>query len=379
MTHQKAADAMARFTTARIIAAVVACLLCINATQGARAEPLHLRYGQAYSAARSIFSLPVAIADREGFFAREGLKVELLQPIPGGADNQITALHNDSVDITHVATPFLIRAALGGSDAVAIAAEFNNPIYSIIAKPEIESLAGLKGKVMALADEYGTITLSTRKLMALHGVQRGEFGARVIEGTSGRWACLRRGDCDAVVLGQPQDLVAIEQGFRLLGSTTEAVPELLYTVTAARRSWAEANKEAMVRYVRALAASFKFIRDGANRDRVVRTVMQSTSSSEKIAQQTLALFFEPERGVLPKQGEIDLAGLAQVIGMLGEAGGELTTVSFRKSRARPSGCCSTHTRYNSRSPLWVFGYFHFSCLRLLHAIGSCGSQRPLVQ
>jgi ABC-type nitrate/sulfonate/bicarbonate transport system substrate-binding protein len=190
----------------------------------------------------------------------------------------------------------------------------------VIAKPEIESLAGLKGKVMALADEYGTITLSTRKLMALHGVQRGEFGARVIEGTSGRWACLRRGDCDAVVLGQPQDLVAIEQGFRLLGSTTEAVPELLYTVTAARRSWAEANKEAMVRYVRALAASFKFIRDGANRDRVVRTVMQSTSSSEKIAQQTLALFFEPERGVLPKQGEIDLAGLAQVIAMLGEAG-----------------------------------------------------------
>src|SRR5258707_8051795 len=126
---------------------------------------------------------------------------------------------------------------------------------------------------MALGDEYGTITLSTRKLMALHGVQRGEFGARVIEGTSGRWACLRRGDCDAVVLGQPQDLVAIEQGFRLLGSTTEAVPELLYTVTAARRSWAEANKEAMVRYVRALAASFKFIRDGTNPDRVGQTVM----------------------------------------------------------------------------------------------------------
>jgi ABC-type nitrate/sulfonate/bicarbonate transport system substrate-binding protein len=317
MTCQKAPDAMVRFTTARMTTALAA-LLCI--VQAARAEPLHLRYGQAYSAARSIFSLPVAIADREGFFAREGLKVELLQPIPGGADNQITALHNDSVDITHVATPFLIRAALGGSDAVAIAAEFNNPIYSVIAKPEIENLAGLKGKVMALADEYGTITLSTRKLMALHGVQRGEFGARVIEGTSGRWACLRRGDCDAVVLGQPQDLVAIEQGYRLLGSTTEAVPELLYTVTAARRSWAQANKEAMVRYVRALAGAFTFIRDGANRDRVVRTVMQSTNSSEKIAQQTLALFFEPERGVLPKQGEIDLDGLARVIAMLGEAG-----------------------------------------------------------
>jgi len=274
----------------------------------------------AYSAARSIFSLPVAIAKGEGLFAREGLEVEFLVPIPGGADNQITALHNDSVDVTHVATPFLIRAALGGSDAVAIAAEFNNPIYSVIAKPEIATFADLKGKLIGLADEYGTITLSTRKLMAMHGLARGEFGVRVIEGTSGRWACLRRGDCDAVVLGQPQDLTAIEQGYRLLGTSTEAVPDLLYTVTAVRRSWAEANKEAIVRYVRALSAAFAFIRDPANRGSVARTVMQSTNAPEAIAQRTLNLFFEPERGVLPRRGEIDLKGLAQVIAMMGEAG-----------------------------------------------------------
>lgn len=311
--------AMMRVSTARI-STVVAALLCILISHGAAAETLTLRYGQAYSAARSIFSLPVAVAEREGFFARAGLKVEILQPIPGGADHQITALHNDGVDLTHVATPFLIRAALGGSDAVAVVAEFNNPIYNLIAKPEITSVASLKGKLIALADEYGTITLSTRKLLALHGVQRGEFAARVIEGTSGRWACLRRGDCDAVVLGQPQDLIAMEQGYRLLGASTEVVPDLLYTVTAVRRSWAEANKEAVTRYVRALAGAFDFIRDPANRDRVARIVMQSTGASEAVAARTLALFFEPERGVLPKRGEIDLKGLDQVIAMLGEAG-----------------------------------------------------------
>jgi ABC-type nitrate/sulfonate/bicarbonate transport system substrate-binding protein len=311
--------AMARFSQAGMRAGALA-LACISFIPGALGETLNLRYGQAYSAARSIFSLPVTIAEREGFFAREGLSIQVLQPIPGGADNQITALHNDSVDITHVATPFLIRAALAGSDAVAIAAEFNNPIYTLMAKPEITSFADLRGKVVGLADEYGTITLSIRKLMALHGLMRGEFGVRVIEGTSARWACLRRGDCDAVVLGQPQDLTAMEQGYRMLGASTEAVPELLYTVTAVRRSFAQANKEAMVRYVRALSAAFPFIRNPANRDRVVRTVMQSTNASEAIAQQTLALFFEPERGVLPKQAELDVNGLGQVIAMMGEAG-----------------------------------------------------------
>lgn len=166
---------MMQLSKARKGAALVA-LLGIFLVSGAVGQTLNLRYGQAYSAARSIFSLPVAVAAGEGFFAREGLKVEILQPIPGGADHQITALHNDSVDVTHVATPFLIRAALAGSDAVAVAAEFNNPIYSLIAKPEITNVAALKGKLVGLADEYGTISLSTRKLMTLHGLRRGEFG-----------------------------------------------------------------------------------------------------------------------------------------------------------------------------------------------------------
>jgi len=72
--------------------------------------------------------------------------------------------------------------------------------------------------------------------------------------------------------------------------------------------------------VRALSAAFTFIRNPSHRDRVVRTVMQSTNASETIAQQTLALFFDPERGVLPKRAEIDLEGLAQVIAMMSDAG-----------------------------------------------------------
>jgi ABC-type nitrate/sulfonate/bicarbonate transport system substrate-binding protein len=304
----------------RTLRATVLAFLVGGYAQSGDAQTLTVRYGQAYSAARSIFSLPVAVAEREGFFSRERLDVRILQPIPGGADHQITALHNDGVDLTHVATPFLIRAALAGSDAVAIAAEFNNPIYSLVAKPEIVSVSGLRGKLVGLADEYGTISLSIRRLMAGQGLHRGEFGVRVIEGTSGRWACLRRGDCDAVVLGQPQDLIAVEQGFRLLGTTNAAVPDLLYTVTAARRSWAQANKEAVVRYVRALASAFDFIRDGRNRERVVPVIMQSASTSDTIARATLDLFFEPERGVLPKRGEIDRAGLGEVIAMMAQAG-----------------------------------------------------------
>jgi len=156
--------------------------------------------------------------------------------------------------------------------------------------------------------------------LGLHGLRPGDFGVKVIEGTPTRWACLHRGDCDAVVLGQPQDLLAMQEGFRLLGVSNDAVARLAYTVTAVRRSWAEAHKDAVTRYVRALAAAFGFIYDPANRDRVIGTIVETTGVSELIAGRTLDLFFEPDRGVLPRHAEIDLEGLKQVIALMGETG-----------------------------------------------------------
>src|SRR5574341_1604414 len=110
----------------RIAIALVSVI--VNTSPAPAAQPLPLRYCQAYSAARSIFSLPVSVAERQGLFRREGLNFKLVVPIPGGSDKMIDALHDDTCDLTHVAAPFRIRAALGGSDAVAVAAEFTKPI-----------------------------------------------------------------------------------------------------------------------------------------------------------------------------------------------------------------------------------------------------------
>jgi ABC-type nitrate/sulfonate/bicarbonate transport system substrate-binding protein len=300
-------------------------LLCALVMAGWFAQPvaaqtLKLRYGQAYSAAHSIFSLPISAAQRAGLFDREGLDVQIVIPVPGGAEKMIEAMNDGWVDVTHIATPFLIQSALAGSDAAAIDAEFNNAIYSLVTRPAIKSYADLKGKTIGLADERGTITISMRKLLARHGLDRESYVVKTLDGTPQRSYCLLHGDCDAVVLGQPQDLQALGQGYRLLGRSDEAVPDYLYTVTAVRRSWAESHRETLVRFVRAMAASFQFIRDPANRESVIGIIAQSTGCSDAIAAQTLDLFLQPGGDVLPQRGEIDLNGLQQVIAMMGEAG-----------------------------------------------------------
>ena len=148
----------------RTLLAVFGVLAALGLAQAAAAQTLTVRYAQAFSSARSIFSLPISIAQREGLFAREGLRVDIVIPVPGGSDKMIAALDDNWADLTHVATPFLIRAAMRGSDAVAIDSEFNNPVYSLVAKPAISGYANLKDKQIGLADELGTITLSMRKL-----------------------------------------------------------------------------------------------------------------------------------------------------------------------------------------------------------------------
>jgi ABC-type nitrate/sulfonate/bicarbonate transport system substrate-binding protein len=283
------------------------------------AETISLRYGQAFSANESVYSLPILVAERAHLFAREDLTVRKVL-IPGGGDKMIEALKDGTVDITHVATAFLISADLAGSDAVAVAAEFNNPIYSLVARPEIESFADLKGRIVGLADEAGTVAYATRQLLRRRGVADSDYWVNIVSGTPARIECLKRGRCDAVPLGQPQDFVAKNMGFHLLGRTNEAVPAFLYTVTAAQRTWAEVHQEALVRYVRALAAAFEWIRDPTNRDSAAHLLAEASGSGEEAARATLALYLEPDRKVLPKRGEIDLAGMRRVTMFMAESG-----------------------------------------------------------
>src|SRR5215467_321766 len=153
------------------MAAALAALITMSTVSSAVAQTVTVRYGQAFSALRSIFALPLLVAEREKFFAREGLNFEVV-PITGGGEKLIEALHDNTADMTHVATAFMIQAAMKGSDAVAIAAELNNPIYSLIAKPEIKTYADLKGKLLGFAAETGSITILIRKLTAMNGLQR---------------------------------------------------------------------------------------------------------------------------------------------------------------------------------------------------------------
>ena len=298
---------------------VAALLTACFANEAQAAEPITLRYGQNAASSGSLSSLPLTVAERKGFFVREGLNLEVV-PIPGGTDRIVAALDKGEIDAGKNATPYLIQAVLKGSDAVAIVAQTTNPVYSLIVRPEIKSFADLKGKQIGLSTPGDTITLSAVRLLASKGVKASDFRAKAVVGTSARFECLKSGECAAVPMGQPEDLSAIKQSYPRLAFTFEAGADLIFNVDMTRRAWGEKNKHTLVRMVRGFAAAYRFMNDAKNHGEVLNIVKESLKISDDTARQIFQPYTEADKNVLPRQGELDLQAFDRVLALMGEAG-----------------------------------------------------------
>ena len=84
-------------------------------------------------------------------------------------------------------------------------------------------------------------------------------------------------------LGQPEDVVLVQKGFRRLGVSLDVLPVQQFNVLAARRAWAAAHKDTVTRLARAYGAAFRFLRDSANRREVASLIVDATGVSADAA------------------------------------------------------------------------------------------------
>ena len=300
----------------RVLAAAV---LCMGLIQSAHSEDkITLRYGEIANSARGVSAVALSIAHRKGFLEREGIDLKMVGL--RGTSFQVEELDKGNVEVVNTAMPYLIQAVLRGSNAVGIVGGPANQVYGLIAKPEIKSFDDLRGKTVGISLAVDTISIASRMLLEKHGLQESAYRTRELVGTPVRAECLSKGECDAVPLGQPDDILFTRKGYNKLGDSLEVIPVLQFSVIAARRDWAQANRDAVVRLARAIGGAYEFMRDRANRDEVAKLAAEISGAPIDVMQAVLAFYYEPDRGVMPKQGEIDIAGIAKVIELLGRSG-----------------------------------------------------------
>ena len=276
----------------RMIVSATLLVAALASAQAAGAAELRtLRYGLGQDGGGTggaqekagLGALPYIVSQRKGFFEQAGIRLQIVRPTPhpglNSQDVLFEALSRGEFDMTRSQLPFHIRQVLKGADFAAVAGNTANSLLVLMARPEIKSFADLRSKTVAVTLPYDLITLTMLRLMEQHGIKKDDVRVAAITGSGPRAACLRSGECAAVAVNQPQDSALVAEGFHVLGTSHE-LPPLLFIAEIVDKTWAEANQETVVAYIRGLAATMRYINDPKNGDEMRSIIREATQSSD---------------------------------------------------------------------------------------------------
>jgi ABC-type nitrate/sulfonate/bicarbonate transport system substrate-binding protein len=248
---------------------------------------------------------PYLIAEQEGFLQKEGIEIRRVMGGTTTATSQ--ALVGGSTDMAQLNFVQLLAANMAGGDLVAIAADTVVPIYALIVHPSITSYADLKGKRLAVAGPTDPLNYVMARMLAANGLTPADYEMIGLGGAPTRLAAVEKGGVAGALVNQPSDFKAIASGLRSLGYSTDYVDNFQYTVTGARRDWAQKNRPLVVRFLRAFVRSCEFFYEPKNKEAAIRALMEKAKADRDEAEKTYNLFVQTKKSI-PRDGAIDLQG-----------------------------------------------------------------------
>lgn len=250
--------------------------------------------------------LPFFIALKKGFYAKEGIPVDLVSI--GRSDIQLQALvagelhfaniNADNIIIWNERTNGNLKVAAGSSNAAP---------YQLIGAKHIKRIEDLKGQrlgVNSLSGGATSILLSYLKSKGL--IHPRDFSMSVIAGgTPARLSALESGAVAGAVLVMPFSDIAIDKGFPKLGDTTEIISNYQFNNININPSWAEKNRAAVVKFIRAHIQALHWIFE--HQADTVEFLNKEFGLPTQYAQRGIEYYTKNK--VYPINGDVTLSGL----------------------------------------------------------------------
>jgi ABC-type nitrate/sulfonate/bicarbonate transport system substrate-binding protein len=192
------------------------------------AAPAATASGQAAPAAKGTLRLAISgkesntysviyIAEQAGYYREQGLDLEIKEANPAVATQ---ALVGGQFDVAHAASPGIAAALKGGPVKMVYTLAEPSP-YWIIARKDLKTWTDLKGKTIGAYSTTGTQVLDISRVLAMHGVNAQADGVKYVApggvGDDQMVGALRAGSIDAAAFAGTGAVVALDEGFTLLG------------------------------------------------------------------------------------------------------------------------------------------------------------------
>ena len=287
------------------------------------------------------FNWPIWVAQEKGLFAANGIDVKLT-PTPSSVF-QLTNLIAGKFDIAMTAIDNLIADREGqgeepvpGPDLFAFMGS-DNGFLRLVAVPEVKSYGQLKGKTLSVDARTTGYAFVAFEMLERGGLALDrDYNVVRAGGVLQRFQALLEKKHDATLLLSPFELQAEAKGFNRLGNATDVLGAYQGLVGGARHAWADANRDAVVGYIRAFSAAVDWLYDPRNRDEAVAIFRKNLPNvSEQGARAAYGVLLSPSDG-FQKKARIDLEGVR-------------TVLRLRSKYAEPKKTLSDPTKYYDAS------------------------------
>ncbi len=264
---------------------------------------------------------PIFAAQHKGLFARHGLAVVLVYT-PSSQVQRDSLAKDDCQIIQTAADNAVAMVELAHEDAIILTGG-DNGFNRIIAQPDINSFADLRGKTVVVDAPNTAYALLLYKALKNAGLSKGDYAVNAVGGTPQRIdAMLKDKDhAAAAVIGVPFNFRLTALGMKDLGPATKAVGAYQAGSVVVMRDWAKANSDTLVRYLKAVVEGRRWLLDPANKAEAVELAVERIKLAPEVAARAYDYVTDPAEG-FNKDAQFDKEGFANVLKLRAEIEGQ---------------------------------------------------------
>lgn len=227
---------------------------------------------------KSLSWFPIHLTREKGFYRAEGLDVDYVIMKPQVA---MQALIAGDVGYT-TALGSTIRAAIRGVPLRVVLTIADKPLFALIAKPGINSVEELKGKLLGISSFGASTDTYARALLRRYRlVPNEDVKILALGGGTSRIAAMESGAIDAALIEAPYNVMLERKGFRKLLFVGDLIPSPLAGL-GTRIEKIQKQPDEIQRLARATLRGIQFAKN--NRAETVRSIMKWSDMDQGLAE-----------------------------------------------------------------------------------------------
>jgi len=247
---------------------------------------------------------PYYVSLELGFFKRYALDPTFItvESVAGIVQQTVA----NSLDIGEISSAAVVEAVQHGATTRYFCEAISTPPYSFLAQKQYRRYADLKGKTLIIGGPADITVVFTERMLASAGVKMSDVDFTYAGATSDRYAALKSGSVAAAILFPPFSFRAADEGFSLLGNTTDVMPPFPFGGWVATDAYGQAHPDVMVDFCKGYLRGARWLADPANRARAVQLLAKNTNLSPEYADKSYDLLVVkskafPPTGVIARQ------------------------------------------------------------------------------